>query len=312
MQVRAGAPVQPVRCDATVEGKVMSEAAAQPEAPEVEAAEGQGAESSEGNDLYASFLDGVPEEIHDQVIPALKAQDAEFTKKFQSRSERVKPFEEKGILDSDPEQLGQYLQLDQAMAAAQQGDAEAAEAVYQWWDKVGEALNFYDAGKGDDSSEAETDEEFDVLDMDAKSFQDAVRKQVEQAVGPIAQQLQTREQQEAKAREEQQINETVDGWISEVKSANPQVFEGEGGEEVMEQVLELAGLFTDSENPVQAGFERYQSLVSKGEAGLFAKKAQQPNVPEGAGRPDTTPPVPTMKNARDLALQYVENGKAMT
>ncbi len=287
---------------------MTTEAAAQPEAPEVE---GQGVES-EGNDLYASFLDGVPEEIHDQVIPALKAQDAEFTKKFQSRSERVKPFEELGVLDSDPDQIGQYLQLDQAMQAAQQGDEEAMEAVYQWWDQVGEALQFYEAGEEGEEAEANDDSEFDVLDMDAKSFQDAVRQQVEEVVGPIAQHLQSREQQEAEQQAMQQATEVVDTWISEVKSANPQMFEGEDGEQVLEEVLELAELFTDAENPVQAGFERYQSLVSKGEAGLFAKKQNQPNVPEGAGRANTAPPVPTMKNAKELALQYVQNGKAMT
>jgi len=311
MQVRAAAAVQPVHCDATVEGKVMSEAAAQPEAPEVEAADGQGAESPEGSDLYASFLDGVPEEIHEQVIPALKAQDAEFTKKFQSRSERVKPFEELGILDADPGHVGQYLQLDQAISAAQQGDPEAAEAVYQWWDQVGEALSFYEAGEQAEG-EPEGDGEFDLLDMDRNSFQAAIREQVEAAVGPLAQHVVSREQQAQQEQELQMATETVDSWIADVKSANPQVFEGEDGEEALEQVLELAELYTDSENPVQAGFDRYQALVKKGEAGLFAKKQNQPNVPEGAGRADTTPPVPTMKNARDLALQYVENGKAMT
>ena len=287
----------------------MSDTAAQ---PEVEAAEGQGAASGEGKDLYASFLDGVPEEIHDQVIPALKAQDAEFTKKFQSRSERVKPFEELGILDADPGQVGQYLQLDQAIAAAQQGDAEAQEAVYQWWDQVGEALQFYD-GEDSGSDELGGDEDdFDPLDMDSKSFQEAVRKQVEAAVGPIAQQLQTREQQEAMQQEEQQAQQQVDAWISEVKSANSTVFEGENGDAVLDEVLNLASLFTDEENPVAAGFQKYQELVSKGEAGLFAKKQNQPNVPEGAGRPDTNPPVPTMANAKDVALQYVRNGKANT
>jgi hypothetical protein len=285
----------------------MSDAAAQAEAPEVEAAEAQGAESN-GNDLYASFLDGVPEEIHDQVIVALKAQDAEFTKKFQSRSERTKPFEEMGILDQDPRAVGQYLQLDQAIAAARQGDPEAQEAVYQWWDKVGEALQFYD--QDGPEGESEIDDEFDPMDLDAKSFQKAVDARVEQMVGPIAQHLQTQQQAEYEQQALEQANEQIEQWKSEVKSANPSVFEGEAGEQAMEEVLALAELFINEENPVAAGFAKYQSLVSKGEAGLFAQKQNQPQVPEGAGRPNTTPPMPTMKNAKDIALEYVRQGKA--
>lgn len=285
----------------------MSDSVAQAEAPEVEAAEAQGAEST-GNDLYSPFLEGVPEEIHDQVIVALKAQDAEFTKRFQSRSERVKPFEEMGILDQDPQAVGQYLQLDQAIQAARQGNAEAQEAVYQWWDKVGEALEFYDTGDSD--QEGQEDDEFDPLDLDAKSFQEAVQRQVEQIVSPIAEHLQSKEAAEAQQQALEAANEQIDTWISEIKSANPSVFEGEAGEQALEEVLTLAELFIDQENPVQAGFEKYQSLVSKGEAGLFAQKQQQPLVPEGGGRPDTTPPVPTMKNAKEIALEYVRQGKA--
>lgn len=292
----------------------MSDTAAQPaaEAAVPESADGQGAESGNGNELYQAFLDGVPEEIHDQVIPALKAQDAEFTKKFQSNSERTKPFEDLGVFDQNPESIGQYLQLDQAMQAAQEGDEQAIEAVYNWWDQVGESLKFYDAGEDGDDAESGDDGEFDLLDMDQQSFQKAVQAQVEKVVGPMAQQLQSREQQEAEAQQLQQANETIDGWVSAVKEANPQVFEGEAGEQVLDEVLELATMFEDAENPVQAGFEKYQSFVNKGEAGLFAQKTQQPNVPEGAGRPDTNAPVPTMKNAKDLALEYVRNGKAMS
>lgn len=284
----------------------MSDAAVQSEATEV--AEDQGAESG-GTELYAPFLEGVPEDIHDQVIVALKAQDAEFTKRDQSRSERLKPFEELGVLDQEPQAVAQYLQLDQAITAAQQGDKDAQEAVYQWWDKVGEALDFYE-GDSDSEGGEEVDDEFDPLDLDAKSFQEAVQKQVEQIVGPIAQQLQTREQQEAEQQALEAANEQIDEWMSEIKQANPNLFEGEDAQETEDTILRLAELHIDEDNPVQAGFAEYQSLVSKGEAGLFAQKQDQPLVPEGAGRPDTTPALPTMKNAKDLALEYVRNGKA--
>ena len=134
----------------------MSDAAAQPEA--APAVEGQGAESEQGNDLYGEFLDGVPEDLHETLTERLKAKDAEFTKKFQSRAEQLKPFEEMGILEQSPEALGQYLQLDQAMQAAQQGDEQAIEAVYQWWDQVGDVLQFYEQGEdGGEESEGDAD-----------------------------------------------------------------------------------------------------------------------------------------------------------
>ena len=294
-------------------GYELTEDVAQPEAsPGVETNDGQGADSGNGNDLYGSFLEGVPEEIHDQVIGALKAQDAEYTKRDQSRAAKTKPFEELGVFDQDPEAVGQYLQLDQAMQAAQQGDEQAIEAVYNWWDQVGEGLNFYDAGEEGEGGEfADEDDEFDVMDLDRKSFDAAVQRQVQEIVGPMAERMQSKDLQEAEAQQFQEANEQIDSWIYSIKEENPVVFGGEDGEKVLDEVLELAELFVDSDNPVQAGFEKYQTLVSKGEAGLFAQKANQPNVPEGAGRPDTNPPAPTMKNAKEVALEYVRNGNAM-
>lgn len=286
----------------------MSDTAAQPEAAP---AEGQGAESGEETALYEPFLKDVPEEIHEQLLPALKAQNAEFTKKFQSSSERLKPFEEAGILDQDPAALGQYLQLDQAMVAAQEGDPQAIEAIYQWWDNVGEALKFYEGDDGE-VGEGEDDEEFDLMDMTPEKFREAVRKEAQQMVQPLMEQNQSREEAEAQAAAEAEVTQVVDGWISEVKDANPEMFSGENGEKVLEEVVELSLLHTDAENPVQAGLERYKELVGRGETSLFQKKQEgQTPAPEGAGRPATTPAHVTMKNAKDAALEYIRSGNQM-
>jgi hypothetical protein len=278
----------------------VSEEAAQP-------VEGQGAETPEGNDLYASFLDGVPNEIHDQVIPALKAQDAEFTKRFQSLSERTKPFEEAGVFERDVDEVGSYLQLAQALEAAQEGDGEAQQAVYDWWDSIGDTMGFYeadgDAGAGEEV-ESFDDEDFDPYNRNqlAKMLQEQVAEQI----GPIAefvqQQAMTQQEQQALSAAEAEI----EGQIEQLRGQH------DLSDEVLGEVLELAEMFVEADNPIQAGFEKYQSLVGKGEANLFNDKVQQPNTPEGSGPAATTPEAITSANVKDKVLERLNQQKSLT
>ena len=270
----------------------MSEEAAQP-------VEGQGAEAPQGNDLYSPFLEGVNPDIHDQVVTALKAQDAEFTKRFQSLSERTKPFEENGILDADPEVLNSYMTLADFVEAAESGDSEAAAAVYEWWDSVGDALGFYEAGEDSDGEQVEVDEDFDPYDRSQLS--ELLAQQVAEQVGPIAefveQQAMTQQEQEALASAEVEIQGQIDQLRSEYDISD----------EDLNEVLELAEMFVEvTDNPVQAGFEKYQSLVSKGENNLFNKKLEQPGTPEGSGPAATTPEPVTSANVKDKVRERLE------
>ena len=277
----------------------MSEEAAQP-------VEGQGADAPEGNDLYTSFLDGVPNEIHDQVIPALKAQDAEFTKRFQSLSERTKPFEELGVFEREAEEVGSYLSLASALEAAQEGDEQAQAAVYEWWDSVGETLGFYETGgDGEESeSEFEVDDDFDPYDRNQLSK--LLADQIAEQVGPLAQfieeQAMTQQEQEALAAAEAEVA----GQIEELRS------EHDLSEEVLQEVLELAEMFVESDNPVRAGFEKYQSLVGKGEANLFNEKVNQPGTPEGSGPAALTPEAITSENVKEKVLERLNQQTQLT
>lgn len=279
----------------------MSEEAAQP----VEV-EGQGADAPEGNDLYASFLDGVPAEIHDQVIPALKAQDAEFTKRFQSLSERTKPFDELGVFDRDVDEVSSYLNLATALEAAQQGDAQAQAGVYEWWDSIGDALGFYETGGANDESDSdfEVDDDFDPYDK--SQLTQLLADQIAEQVGPIAQfveqQAMTQQEQEALAAAEAEVA----GQIEELQS------EHDLSEEVLQEVLELAEMFIDSDNPVRAGFEKYQSLVGKGEANLFQEKLNQPGTPEGSGPAAITPDAVTSDNVKEKVLERLNQQRQLT
>lgn len=270
----------------------MSEEAAQP-------VEGQGAEAPQGNDLYSPFLEGVNPDIHDQVVTALKAQDAEFTKRFQSLSERTKPFEEGGLLDADPEVLGSYKTLADYVDAAESGDEEAAAAVYEWWDSVGDALGFYEAGEDTDDAEVEFGEDFDPYDPSQLS--ELLARQVEEQVGPIAefveQQAMTQQEQEMLATAEAEIQGQIDDLRAQYDISD----------EDLSEVLELAEMFVETtDNPVQAGFEKYQSLVSKGENNLFQKKLDQPGTPEGSGPAATTPEPVTAANVKDKVRERLE------
>ena len=277
----------------------MSEEAAQP-------VEGQGADTPEGNDLYTAFLDGVPAEIHDQVIPALKAQDAEFTKRFQSLSERTKPFDELGVFDRDIEEVGSYLNLATALEAAQSGDDQAQAAVYEWWDSIGDTLGFYETGGVGEESDSEFDVDDDFDPYDKSQLTQLLADQIAEHVGPIAQfvenQEMTQQEQEAMAQAEAEVSGQIDELLAEHDLS----------EDVLQEVLELAEMFIDSDNPVMAGFEKYQSLVGKGEANLFQEKLNQPGTPEGSGPAAMTPDAVTSENVKEKVLERLNQQKQLT
>ena len=279
----------------------MREEAAQP----VEV-EGQGADTPEGNDLYTAFLDGVPAEIHDQVIPALKAQDAEFTKRFQSLSERTKPFDELGVFDRDIEEVGSYLNLATALEAAQSGDDQAQAAVYEWWDSIGDTLGFYENGGTSEESESEFEVDDDFDPYDRNQLSKLLADQIAEQVGPLAQfieeQASTQQEQEALAAAEAEVA----GQIEELRA------EHDLSDDVLQEVLELAEMFVEADNPVRAGFEKYQSLVSKGEANLFQDKVQQPGTPEGSGPAAITPDAITSDNVKEKVLERLNQQKQLT
>lgn len=272
----------------------MSEEAAQP-------VEGQGADAPEGNDLYGPFLEGVDPTIHNDVITALKAQDAEFTKRFQSLSERTKPFEDLGVFEQDPESVSSYLTLAQYIEAAESGDPDAQEAVYEWWDSVGDTLGFYDA-QGEQGEEADPEnlgEDFDPYDR--SQLTQLLAEQVAEQIGPIAdfveQQAMTQQEQEAYAAAEAEVEQQ----IAELRS------EFDISDQDLDEVLELAEMFVESSNnPIRDGFEKYRSLVGKGEGNLFQKKLDQPLVPEGSGPAATTPDRITAANVKDKVRERLE------
>ncbi len=276
---------------------------AQPEPAEaVEPAEvedGQGTDESSG--LYDDYLSDIPNEFHDKVIEGFKAKDADFTRRFTAVSDKWKPYDELGVGDVDPEQLGGWLNLNSALEAAQGGDEQASENVYSWWEQLGEQLGFYNGSE--ESAEGEGESDFDPFDP--SNIEKIVSDKIQQAVSPLAEHLSKQEE----AQLEQQANQMVSELTESLKSENPGL-----SDEDVDDILELAiPHIEDSEDPsaaIQAGFEKFKSLVSRGENDLFSQKLKQPTVPEGAGTPNTAPDKPTLANVKDLALEMAKANQA--
>jgi hypothetical protein len=62
---------------------------------------------------------------------------------------------------------------------------------------------------------------------------------------------------------------------------------------------------------INFAFEKYKSLVSKGESQLFDKKRQQPGLPEGSGPAATTPEPITSNNVAQIARERLEKEKQL-
>lgn len=267
--------------------------------------EGQGTEVESGGDasLYAPFLEGVSEDLHEQVIPALKAQNGEFTKKFQERSEKVGPYEELGVFDMEPEAVGQLLTLQNTLTQAAEGDPQAQEAIYSWWDSVGEELGFYEPGEEGEGEPSE-DDEFDPYDKN--QLMNMFKEIVGEQVSPIAQHLQEKEMTEQQTQALQQAEAQVEKQIEDLKKDNPGLQDEDIGE-----ILELAQLFADGENPVQAGFEKYVAYKGAGENDLFKKKLDQPDTPEGGGPNTPVPAKVTSANVKEIATKRLEQAMSL-
>ncbi len=282
----------PIRGGSPDEGG--SPAAADPTEPE-----GQGDTAETQNGLYKDVLEGVPEEYHGPLTEKLKGMDAKATQKFQSHSERVKPYEDAGVFDADPEVVTGYLNLNTALEAAVGGDEQAQQQVHEWWDQVGDALGFYEDGEGGSENGSEPQ---DILDLDPQGLQDLVAKQTAEAVNPILERLDQQEQE--KLLNEERENLMKD--IREMREQNPGLTD-----EDQEDILGLAFQHgQDSDNPLQVGLEKFKKIVSRGESNLFAEKLNQPGPAEGGGMPNTAAPIPTSENAKELALERLKQMSA--
>ena len=260
---------------------------------------GQGTEGTDSGNLYGEILNAVPHEFHEALTEKLKAKDADFTKRFQSVSEQWKPYEELGLQDADPELVGGWMNLNQALDAASEGNEEAKQSVYQWWEQLGDSLEFFDSEGGGEGQESQPE---DLLDMTPQQLEEIISSRVADAVNPLVEQQTQAQQQQALKEAEGQVAES----LSSIRQANPNLTD-----EHEQQILALAYQFgEDSEDPIAEGYKQFQSIRGEGESNLFGEKANQPRPAEGAGMPDTSLPQPNSDNVKELAMERLRQAQA--
>lgn len=270
----------------------MEAGSVQPAAPAEGAQPGQGAPAeSQNNGLYADVLDGIPNEYHESLTERLKGMDAKATQRFQQLSERSKPFEEAGVFDADPEELSSWLNLSGALEDAANGDEKAKEAVQEWVSGLSEQLGF---GQEDPSSA----EDGDLLDLTPGKLEELVAQQSAKAIEPLMERLDQQEQEKALSEARNELSEQV----QKLREANPGLTDDD-----VDDIYGLAYIHgQDAEDPIAEGFERFKRMVSRGESNLFEQKLGQPAPAEAGGMPNTSAPVPTSENAKDLAMERLK------
>jgi hypothetical protein len=252
----------------------------------------------EGGDASGGLYDlaSVPEDLRPHVEPHLKAIEANITKKLQENSESLKrwePYEELGVADIDPQALQQLLEFAEL--------AQDEDKFAEWFKQTGERLGLMEDPA--DDLDLDLDDE-----LTPEKIEQLIAKAVSENIEPVKQGLQEREAKEAEQAAISEITET----LNELRS--------EHGEDLdTDAVLQLAYAYADEDpdNAITRGFEDYQRLVGKGEAGLFAKKVGQPEAPEGPGRASNAPeklttgnPTETARNVRAAALDRLKADRA--
>lgn len=234
-------------------------------------------------------LDSVAPEIREALEPHLKAIEGNVTKRFQDAAEYRKgwaPYEELGIRDIQPDELGQLLEFAKLANNPQQFDEWLKAAATE---------------RGILQQETDDLELEEIEDLSPEKIQSLIAEQVAERVNPIQEKLQAQEQE----RLEQQASQEISSKLEEIRNENPNL--PEGAEDV---IVRLAYSYADEEgDPITKGFDEYKSLIGQGEKGLFEQKSQQPQTPEGAGAASTAPDAITSFGDPRLKAQALERMK---
>jgi hypothetical protein len=247
----------------------------------------------EGGDASGGLYDlaSVPEDLRPHVEPHLKAIEANITKKLQENSESLKrwePYEELGIGDIDPQNLQQLLEFAEM--------AQDEDKFAEWFRETGDRLGLME------SPDDDLDFDFEENELTPEKVEQLIAKAVAENIQPVNQRLQERETKEAEQAAMYEITDQLDAMKAE-----------HGDDLDTDAVLQLAYAYADEDpdNAINRGFEDYQRLVGKGEAGLFAKKAGQPESPEGPGRASNAPQqITTFDEAKAAALDRLKAARA--
>jgi hypothetical protein len=229
--------------------------------------EGQGGEEANGTGLYD--LASAPEEYRPFLEAELKKMEGNATRKFQEAAEFRKqwePYAELNLQDVPPEELQGLLQLRELA-----NDEQAFDA---WLTDVAKARGILDG----EPAEEEDDDDDDDLDL-----AELVSKQVQEALAPVMQQLQSQQQEQLVSSEsqavEQELNELLEAQGLQLEDDDRQA------------IFALAAQVPDEEidTAVQKGLQAFLRIRGGAQRDLVQSKATQPSGAMEGSTPNTKP-----------------------
>lgn len=246
-------------------------AAAPAAAADVPAPDTSGGQGNEATTSGLYSLDSVPEAIRGQVEPHFKEWDASVTREFQKRAEQWAPYEELGIRDIDPEDLGH---LKSFYEIASDPD-KFSEWVANAYESLGLGAEGEPAGTpGEPEAGAAGDEDRPLTRAEAEA---------------LYEERETAREQEAEA---QRIHDEIS---SEISSTFDEL--GVKDEEDQELIAFLAQkLHADDKSvgdALREAHAAWQKKLGKVESDALDEKLKQPAPAENAGAAHSAPKAAT-------------------
>lgn len=282
------------------------------------AAGGQGAGDpagggGQGDQLYQPYLANVPAELHPMVLDPLRAQSADFTRRFQEAADfrqQMEPYSNiDGFADVPPDELAELIQFRQVLADP--------EALKGWVQQVSTALGV--SPELDEDAWAALGQQNGWLEDDGtgaaaggqNEILDQVAQMLDERLGPIQQHIGTQQQQQT----QQQHQQAFEGRYNELAEQHGLVPEGtppEKAAEIKQAVTDLAFAYVSDDDPIGKAVERYLSITGGAQGDLIDGKLQQQTGPTLTGGGAATQPEAASWNGggpspKDLALARMKS-----
>lgn len=260
-----------------------------------------------GDELFAPYLQGVPQELHPLALQALRAQNADFTRRFQEASQfrsQMEPLTKvEGFSDLKPEDVEFFVGLNQTLQ-----DPEAAK---QWVQSVASQLGI--TPELDQESWTALGQENGWAGQpsapEAGTDQQAIVQAVMEAIGPQLQPLQQYVEGQQATQAQTAAAERFNSRWTELASQNGLVSETtppEDAQRIKAAVTSLAHAHLASEDPIGEAVKQYMEITGTAQGDLMEQKIQTRTQGLGNGSADTAPQTPswngTGPSPKDLAL----------
>jgi hypothetical protein len=247
--------------------------------PEVAEQNGNG---SAGNGLFDDYVQGAPEELKPYATEMAK----EFSKRVDGKLREAadyrkqwEPYEQvEGLRDLGPEELSGLIQLAQMDEDGfKEWLGQAAQEV-GWQPELDE-----DAWAAYGREQGWIDDDGEGLDDD-----DPVMQQLSQ----MAETIQGLQQQLEQGQRQQQQQEGISQAEAEMQSQLEAVQQQVGDAwtpELRQEIINLARLHIDEDDPIAAGYQHYQKLTGAAQGDLVDRKLTEETISLNGGAVDTKP-----------------------